>query len=285
MRETPEYMHRITRVHTFPIHYLDVGSGERPVLLIHGGGSDHASLSWRETIPALATTFRVLSPDLPGYGRTPMVPSKRLMAYTSELLLDWLDTLGIERLCVAGLSMGGAVALSMVLRQPRRFEKLVLVGSYGLSRRVPYPVVGYLAVRLPGLHRLVRTLLMRWTGLVALGLRNLIANPSRITPKLVRDVQEAIRQAGSAPGWQAFLRQEIGLWQTRTCYLNQLEQVSCPVLLVHGENDRLIPVQASREAARRFKQARLVTFPRCGHWPPREYPEQFNELLLQFLSS
>ncbi|RMG64321.1 MAG: alpha/beta fold hydrolase, partial [Calditrichaeota bacterium] len=158
MSHTPDIAHQILRVHTLPVHYLDVGSGERTVLLIHGGGSDHAQLSWRETIPALSAHYRVLSPDLPGYGRTPFVPTRRLLAYYSDLLLDWLEALKVQRLSVAGISMGGAVALGMVLQQPERFEKLVLVGSYGLSERVPYPVLGYLAVRLPGLHALVRWL-------------------------------------------------------------------------------------------------------------------------------
>ncbi|RMG68069.1 MAG: alpha/beta hydrolase [Calditrichaeota bacterium] len=159
-----------------------------------------------------------------------------------------------------------------------------MVGSYGLSERVPYPVLGYLAVRLPGLHALVRWLLKRWRPLVALGLRNIIHDASKITPDLVSEMQQAIRRAGSAPGWQAFLRQEIWLLRPRTCYLDRLGEIGCPVLLVHGEKDRLISVDASRNAAPRFPQAKLVLFPNCGHWPPREYPKKFNRLLLDFLA-
>src|SRR3954471_4390904 len=115
------------------VHYLKAGEGNAPVLLLHGGGYDSASLSYKHAIGPISEHHQVLGPDWPGYGQS----NKPQMEYTTEYymgLLDHLiDTLGLEKASLVGISMGGAIALDFCLRSPQRVEKLVLVDSHGLG--------------------------------------------------------------------------------------------------------------------------------------------------------
>lgn len=120
------------------IHYF--ASGERreaPVLLLHGGGFDSASLSYKHAIGPISEHYRTLAPDWPGYGQS----DKPKIEYTTEYYVGFLgrlmDTLGLERASLVGISMGGAISLGFTLRSPQRVEKLVLVDSHGLGGEVP----------------------------------------------------------------------------------------------------------------------------------------------------
>jgi pimeloyl-ACP methyl ester carboxylesterase len=265
------------------IHYQRGGEGEPPVVLLHGGGTDSASLSWGLLLPELAQTHRVIAPDWPGYGQSERTPR---LYYTQEYYLDFLesflDALGIGRLSLVGISMGGGLALGFALRHSERLERLALLDSYGLAERAPYHFLSYLFVRMGWLNRLSWAWVRRSRSLVGYSLRSIFHDPQRITPELVDQVYEEICRPYPGRAFEAFQQSELLPGRLRTVYIPSLGELRLPVLLVHGEFDPLVPLQAARQAQARLPNARLEVIPGCGHWPQRERPELVNPLLVDF---
>ncbi|MBK9260519.1 MAG: alpha/beta fold hydrolase [Polyangiaceae bacterium] len=125
-----------TTIDGLNIHYCHAGDTGPVVVLLHGGGIDSARLSWELLIPELAHTHRVFAPDFPGYGESDKPAD---LPYTLEYLaafaIEFLDVLRIERCSLVGISMGGAVAMSVALDQPERVEKLVWWTAAACSAR------------------------------------------------------------------------------------------------------------------------------------------------------
>ena len=119
-------------------NYLEDGSGDDTVLLIHGSGPGVTSYAnWRLVIPALATKFRVIAPDMVGFGYSERPEDIDYGVQTwADQAIGLMDTLGIEKTSLVGNSFGGAIALRIATQHPERVDKLVLMGSMG----VPFPI-------------------------------------------------------------------------------------------------------------------------------------------------
>jgi pimeloyl-ACP methyl ester carboxylesterase len=265
------------------VHYQRGGEAGISLLLLHGGGTDSSGLSWGLLFPELAQTHTVIAPDWPGYGQSERSSHP---SYTQEYYLDFLESfleaLHIERLSLAGISMGGGLALGYSLRHPERVERLALLDSYGLAERAPYHLLSYLFVRLGWLNRLSWAWVRRSRALAGYSLRSIFHDPKRITPDLVDQVYAEIRRPYPGRAFEAFQRSELLPGRLRTVYMELLGELRLPVLLVHGEHDPLVPLQAARQAQAGLPDARLEVIPACGHWPQRERPDLVNPLLVEF---
>ena len=115
-------------------NFHEVGTG-RPVFLIHGSGPGvTAWANWRPVIPGLSEEFRVIAPDMVGFGYTARpIDAVYDPDYWVKHALDFLDALGIDRTHIVGNSFGGALALALAIRAPARVDRLVLMGSAGLE--------------------------------------------------------------------------------------------------------------------------------------------------------
>lgn len=260
------------------LRYLTAGeSDDPPVVLLHGIGLDAASVSWKHALPHLAREHRVVAPDLPGHGE-----SDGMDDYTNESYIDVLDAflgaLGIERASLVGISMGGAVALGHALDDGERIERLVLVDSYGLGRDAAWRPGGAALLNTPGFDGWLGAGLLN-PALVASSLASLTVTPSS---GFVADVQRAVgpTAAGALGAWQ---RDEFRACGLRTCYLDRLDELDVPTLLIHGREDPIFPIAWSERAAERIPTSEFVAFERCGHWPPREHPEKFERVVGDFL--
>ncbi len=267
------------------VHCLKAGEGDVPVLLLHGGGYDSASLSYRHGIGPISEHHRVFAPDWPGYGES----DKPEMQYSTEYYVDFLgrlmDALGLETASLVGISMGGAIALGFSLRSPQRVDKLVLVDSYGLGGEVPGGVVvSYALVRLPLLNKLVWAALGRSRRMVRASLQTVVYDPRAITENLVDEIYHLAQKPGVGKAWRSWQQNEIGWEGLRTNFVDRLHALALPTLILHGSEDRYVPVAWARRAHALIKDSELQVFPRCGHWLTLERPGEFDSAVLEFLA-
>ena len=254
-------------------NYHEYGQGE-PVLLIHGSGPGVTSwANWRLTIPALAENFHVIAPDIVGFGYTERPAD---VQYNMETWLNhifgFMDALGIEKTHVVGNSFGGGLALAMAIRAPQRVERLVLMGSAGL----PFTLT-------EGLDRV-------WGYTPSIdnmrGLLDLFAfDRSRVTEDLARmrfeasvrpGIQEAFAQMFPAPrqnGVNSLASDEAAI-----------KALPHTTLIVHGREDKVIPLASSYELFSMIQQAQIHVFGQCGHWTQIEHAARFNKLISNFFT-
>jgi len=262
------------------LHYRTGGSGP-PLVFLHGIGLDAATVSWRHALPALAEDRTVYAPDLPGHGESDKPNRAYTTAYYLETVEAFLDTLDLEEPAIAGLSMGGALALGHAL-DGGSVERLVLVNSYGLGRDAYWRTAASGILQTPLLGN------MLWQGVstskpaIRIGLRSMAAmEPSEA---LVEDVDSVVdrRTVRAMRRWQRSEFQRTGF---RTNYADRLDELSVPTLLIHGDEDPLLPPAWSRRAATRVVESELKLVKNCGHNPPRECPEWFNSAVRSFCAS
>jgi 2-hydroxymuconate-semialdehyde hydrolase len=249
-------------------------AGEGPaVLLIHGSGPGvSAWANWRVTIPALARTHRVIAPDVPGFGYTERPDGVRygLESWVAHAC-SFLDALGIPAADIVGNSFGGGLALALAIRHPERVRRLVLMGSAGFN----FPVTEGLELGwgyTPSLHNMRRLMEVFCfdQGLVTDALVDM-----RYRASIRAGVQEAYATMFPAP-------RQRGI-ESLAAPVDQLRALPHEVMLIHGREDRIIPLQSSLELLSLIPPARLHVFGQCGHWTQIEKADEFNPLVAQFL--
>ena len=142
-------------------YYSTEGEGT-PIVLLHGGGVDHAMLSWKTIMQTWTGPQPLVALDLPGYGNSDKPELEYSLSFYTGFLKAFLDTLNAQNVTLCGLSMGGAIALQYALRYPDYIGKLVLVAPWGVSASAPYSLMGRLRVRLPLNQVAYKTLQNRW---------------------------------------------------------------------------------------------------------------------------
>ena len=267
------------------IHCLMAGQTDAlPVLLLHGGGYDSALLSYKSSIEPISQYHRVFAPDWPGYGES----DKPKMRYSTEYYVDFLghlmNALGLEKASLVGISMGGAISLGFSLHSPQRVERLVLVDSHGLGREVPGRVMSYVIVRLPLLNKLVWTILGRSRRMIRWSLQTVFHDPQAVTSSLVDEVFQVAKKPGMGQAWRSWQRNEIGWSGLHTNFVDRLHTLTVPTLILHGADDKYVPVSWSQRAHTLIEDSQLCIFPQCGHWLTREKPTEFNRAVLEFLA-
>lgn len=271
--ESPEIGDSVT-VAGIRTNYHDVGSGP-PVVLIHGSGPGvSAWANWRLTLPALAESFRVIAPDVLGFGYTDRPAGMRydLTAWT-EHLIGFLDALGLERVSLVGNSFGGALALTLATRHAERVERLVLMGSVG----VPFPLTA-------GLDQV-------WGFKPSLAGMRALLNVFTHDHTLVNDDLAQLRLAAATrPGVQEayaamFPAPRQASLDAMTIDENLVRAIGHPTLIVHGRDDRLMPLATSLRLHELIQDSQLHVFGQCGHWVQIEHAPAFNRLLADFLGS
>ena len=270
---------RRRRANETTVRYLDAGEGP-PVVLLHGIGLDAAAISWKHAIPELADTHRVIAPDLPGHGESDK-PRRR---YTTEYYIETLDAflteLGLETVSLAGISMGGCIALGYALEND--VDRLALVDSYGLGTDAPWRPMAAMGLRLP----LAGTALWQTMGVNEGTVRDTLRGyVTRASEEFVGEIHDVLQDPDCGRTLRSWQRSEFRADGFKTCYLDELADLRAPTLLVHGDDDTLLPASWSERAAAELTDSELHVFENCGHWPPREHPERFNSVLAEFLAS
>lgn len=270
---------RFVEVDGVKVHYQEAGDSDAPpVLLIHGFAS--SNLVWSKVLLPLAETgFRVIAPDLLGYGYS---EKPRHLEYTissqANMLSGLLNRLGIARVLLVGSSYGGAVAATIALDHPELVEKLVLVGAvtnnrptrYLLMRLFGSPIIGdILSPLVVGSRRLLR---MRM---------------KRVYDRHKWEMDEKRVQARHLPlatrGTHRAIIRTVRRWDAERIS-RDAHLVTQPTLIVWGDSDREVPLADGVRLQQEIPDSRLFVFRECGHLPHEEYPAEFTELVSKFLT-
>ncbi len=269
------------------LHYLEAGppEGTNPppdpaeaVLLIHGFPT--SSHLWRNVMPEIAKTHRVIAIDLPGFGNS----SKPLDAsysfnYHDRTLEAFLDKLGITKVNLVVHDLGGPVGVYWAVNHPEKVVRLALLNT------LVYPEFSW-AVKLFGIGirmPVIKYWLAGPSG-IAFAMRLGVERKGQMTPQVLspyqtpfetKEARDAMLKAGARLGMKGFVR--IG---------EKLKDFKVPVRLIYGENDRILPDIA--ETMKRIKQdlpqAEITSLPNCGHFLQEDEPEKLGELLAEFMN-
>lgn len=272
------------------IHCLTAGESGSPVVLLHGGGIDSATLSWSEAIGPLSEQHCVFAPDLPGYGLSDIPDIQYTTDFYVNFALHLLEALHLEKVSLVGLSMGGGIALSFTLRFSDRVEKLVLVDSYGIIDADMWPRWIYLLLYFYVHHlSFLNELTYRYMGSSqnrvrwALAVAGVVHSAERLSPRLVDQVYQYAHLPGRGEAFTSWQQSEF-MWDgPRTNLLDRLHEIVIPVLFINGEKDRDVPLSYAQKSHERIAGSQLYVLKDCGHWPQREMPDEFNHVVGNFL--
>ena len=160
----------------------------------------------------------------------------------------------------------------------------MLVDSHGLGKEVPGRVMSYVLVRLPLLNRVMWAVMGRSRRMIRWSLQTVFHDPQAVTSSLVDEVFRLAKKPGVGEAWRSWQRSEIGWSGYHTNFVDTLHALAVPTLILHGEQDRYVPVSWARRAHGLIRGSELRIFPQCGHWLTREKPMEFSRAVVEFLA-
>jgi 2-hydroxymuconate-semialdehyde hydrolase len=249
---------------------LAEGSGP-PVLLLHGSGPGTTAAAWAPLIAALAPRHRVIAPDLLGFGTAPRPTGSFREAWTAQAL-ELVDSLGITSFAVVGNSAGGAIALSVARARPRAVTRVVAVGSMGHAMALPAGLDQMWSYSSPS----------REAARALVELLNFDAGAA------TAEAVEARYTATLAQPWypELFPAPRQRWVDDLALSREELAAIAAPVLLVHGAEDRVVPLRDGfLPLLEVLPNVRGHIFGRCGHASALERTDEFNRLLTTFLEA
>jgi 4,5:9,10-diseco-3-hydroxy-5,9,17-trioxoandrosta-1(10),2-diene-4-oate hydrolase len=260
------------------LHYHDAGSGE-PFVLLHGSGPGVSGWSnFRGNLPILAERFRTVVPDLPGFGLSELVPLDR--AYpkvAADAVIRLMDAAGIERAHLLGNSMGGYAALELALAHPERVDRMVLMGPGGLAANVFSPDPSEGAKRLfEFMTSPSREGMQTWVS-------TMVANTSVVDDQLIDErMDNALRPGAIESAFTIFA--SLAQHPDPVPIFARLDRIKTPTLVMWGRDDRMVPYEGAAFGYRRLPNAELHVFSGCGHWAQVERKDDFERVVVEFLT-
>ena len=265
------------------IFVAEAGSGPA-VVMLHGGGPGASGLSnYSRNIDVLAESFRVIVPDMPGYGRSDkFFDHSDPFGFLADSIHGLLDDMGIPTAHLIGNSLGGAAALRLALDAPRRVGKLILMGPGGIGMTRGLPTEG------------LKSLLSYYSGdgpsreKLATFIRTYLVYDGAAVPDALIDLRY---QASIDPEVMADppLRRPSGptalrtLWRMDLTRDKRLRHLPTPTLILWGRDDKVNRPAGGPHLLDLMPNAELVMTSHTGHWMQWERAELFNQLVAEFL--
>ncbi len=260
------------------MYYQKAGTGDVPIVLVHGFGA--SSFSWRNNLNPIADAgFTVYAPDMRGFGLSDKGWDKSMSQDAqADRLKAFLDVMRIDRAVLAGNSMGGGIVTNFALRYPDRVRGLVLVDPAiygGMNSGLVSAVVSLPGIQRWGQH-LLRFILAN-DERNASTIKSAWFDGSQVTPEVLRGYRRALQTPNWDIGLLALLRDgmsnDLG---------PRLRDLKVPTLIVWGEHDTWISPSKAPKLKQDIAGSKLVIIPNAGHVPHEEKPEEFNGLFIDF---
>jgi len=255
-------------------NYHDVGTGN-PLVLLHGSGAGvTAWANWRGQIPVFGQMFRVLAPDLIGFGYTsrPDGFEYRFMQTWIDQMQSFFDAQKLDKVDIVGNSFGGSLALAIAVNAPDRVRRIVLMGSGGVSEKVT-PELEQLWGYTPSVENMK-------------GIMQIMAyNHELVTTELAEMRYRASIRPGIQETFERLFPPPRQRWlDAQAQREDDLRALPHQVLIVHGREDRVVPLSGSHKLAQLIPNSQLHVFGKCGHWTMIEQRDRFNRLVIDFLT-
>jgi pimeloyl-ACP methyl ester carboxylesterase len=264
------------------LYVFEAGAADAPPMFLIHGLADEAD-TWRHLIPPLSTQYRVIAPDLPGFGRSEKPDRAYTVPFFQDVLLELLDTLEVERAILVGHSLGAVIAHAFALSHRERVERLILIAGSLVARSQKVDLATMLFL-VPGLGEWLYNRLRKDPQAAY---RTLEPYYSRLEhlPEVDREflfqrVNERVWSDGQRRAFLSAFRY-LARWipgQQRTLP-SRLATLDVPTLVLWGEADRMMPVENGHALVELQPTARLVVVPGAGHNVHQEDPEAVVEAL------
>ena len=263
------------------VHYKLMGQGQPVFILLHGFGA--SLLSWHTVMEPLSAYGTVIAYDRPAFGLT-----ERPLKWSGQnpygpeanaaLLVGLMDQLGVQKAILVGNSAGGTLSMQFALEHPQRVQALVLVDPAVYGNGAPTWV--RLLGKTPQMQHLgplfVRSIQKRGLDLI----RTAWYDPAKITQETLDGYTLPLK----ADGWDQALW-NFTMASRDTGLLEHLQDFKIPILVITGEDDRIVPTADSVRLAGQLPGASLVIIPEAGHVPHEEQPAAFMQAVKTFLTT
>lgn len=262
--------------------YIHEGGVEHPetIILIHGSGPGaSANANWKDILPEYEEQFHVVALDLIGFGDTdhPVSYPKngaQWMNIRLKQVLDVMDALTIEKAHLVGNSLGGVISLFLAMEAPERFERIVLMGAGG-GLTEPTPELAKLA----NFHKDPSPRAMR--NLLSWFLYDLEGMEDKLDAIVEERYQIFDRPEVRRSYEENFVNSHLSDMLVPPSALKRMKQ---EFLLIHGHQDRFVPLASSLYVMEHLENAELHVFKRCGHWAQIEQKDRFLHLTQEFFN-
>ncbi len=265
------------------IGYMDEGSGNQTIVFVHGLGS--YAPAWKKTIAGLKDHFRCIAIDLPGYGRSSKGNYAASMSFYADAIHEFLDSLGLEKVVLAGHSMGGQISIVATLKRPERVQKLLLISPAGIETFTE------------GEKDWFRDAITA-KGVMLTPLNSIEENLGHNFYKFPKDAEFMIKDRYAMTGcgddflWYCKVVERCVQGMVNEPVIRDLPQLNVPTLVVFGEADKLIPnrylhggstEKIGERALKYIRHSELFMVKKAGHFVMFEKADEVNAKMIEFM--
>lgn len=249
------------------IRYLESGDSKHVLVLIHGLGA--SAERWNKVIPIFAKQYRVIVPDLIGYGYSDKPVADYTPDFFSSFLENFFVALQITRPIIIGSSLGGQIAADYTSAHSSEVEKLILVSPAGSMKQSTPALDAYIMAALYPNDESAKNVfeLMESSG-------------HEVDSQIIQGFIDRMKLPNAK---LAFMSTVLGL-KNSDVITSKLNSITCPTLVIWGSKDPVIPIQYAENFLSNIKDCRFFRMDNCGHTPYVQDPETFSSVVLEFLS-
>ena len=256
-------------IHGNKIRYLEYSNlnskEEETLVLLHGIGA--SAERWSKVIPFFHDHFRMIIPDIIGFGYSDKPTVEYNIPFFVKFLKDFLNRLGVKNASIAGSSFGGLVAAEFAINDSSLINKLILVSPAGTMKTSTKTLEEYILASLYPTH-----------DNVLRAFNNMAFDPRTVTEETILEFIDRMKLPNAK---YAFMSTMLAIRNT-TDLASRLSKVQSPTIIVWGQNDEMIPMKYSEEYMN-IPNSNVKVIPRCGHTPFTEKPELFSKIAIDFL--